>query len=324
MTKSFPIFRIQKSIFIRNKTTKTAIIPNDNISGKALVVVIAIMTFLASLTLSSVDLVHKAAHNWSAQISYEATIHIQPVENVDIEQALHNAVQLVTTFHGVKEAKIVDQTATEKLLEPWLGSGLTLSKLPIPRLIIVTLNKNEKADFHAISQAIKTHIPGGQFDDHRFWVNRFATMAQTTVLIGFSILALVLSSLMLTLIFATRNALAENSHIINVLYFLGTETHFIAKQFDWHFFKTALRGALYGGVTSALIFSAFFFWINNNLGTAQSSQITALFGHFSINLATYGKILILILFVSLLTTLTSRITILAQLKKIDQHENGLF
>ncbi|WP_455481871.1 cell division protein FtsX [Bartonella sp. B35(2025)] len=317
MNKSFPIFT-------NDKKTTTAIIPSGNISGQALVVVIAIMTFLSSLTLIGVDLVQRAANNWSNQISYEATIQIRPIENIDIEKTLQDAVKLVKTFHGIKDATIVDKKATEKLLEPWLGTGLNLSGLPLPRLIVVTLKENEKINFDAIKQAIKTQIPGGQFDDHHIWVNRFATMAQTTVFIGYLILILVLGSLIFTIIFATRNALAENTHIINVLYFLGTETFFIARQFDWHFFKTALRGALYGSITSTFLFSIFSFWTNYNLGKIEVSQITALFGHFSVNFIPYGKIISLILFVSFLTMFTNRITILAQLKKIDQNENGLF
>ncbi|WP_273787645.1 MULTISPECIES: ABC transporter permease [Bartonella] len=317
MNKSFPIFT-------SNKKNTTAIIPSGNISGKALVAVIAIMTFLSSLTLIGVDLVQRAAQNWSNQISYEATIQIRPIDNVDINKALRDAVQLVKTFSGVQDAKIVDQKATEKLLEPWLGTGFNVNELPLPRLIIVTLKEDEKINFAAINHAIKTQIPGGQFDDHRVWVHRFATMAHTTVFIGFSILALVLGSLILTIIFTTRNALAENAHIINVLYFLGTETIFIARQFDWHFFKTALRGALYGGLTSIFLFLAFCLWTNYNLGRVEASQVTALFGHISISSVPYGKIIFLIIFVSFLTTLTNRMTILAQLKKIDQCENGLF
>ncbi|MET3589197.1 cell division transport system permease protein [Bartonella silvatica] len=317
MNKPFPIFTSKQ------KNT-TAIIPNGNISGQALVAVIAIMTFLSSLTLIGVDLIQRAGKSWSNQISYEATIQIRPIENINMKKSLDDAVKLVKTFQGVQDATIVDETATEKLLEPWLGTGLSLSELPLPRLIIVKLKENEDINFHAISHAIKTQIPGGQFDDHRAWVDRFATMAHTTVFIGFAILALVLGSLILTVIFATRNALAENAHIINVLYFLGTETLFIARQFDWHFFKTALRGALYGGVTSILLFAVFTFWTNYNLGRVEASQIAALFGHFSIKSIPYGKIMGLILFVSFLTTLTNRMTILTQLKKIDQCENGLF
>lgn len=317
MNKSFPIFK-------SNQKNITAIIPSSNISGQALVAVIAIMTFLSSLTLIGVDLVQRAAYSWGQQISYEATIQIRPIENIDIEKNLQNAVKLVKTFPGVENARIVDQTATEKLLEPWLGTNLSINELPLPRLIIVTLKESEEIDFHSISQAIKAQIPGGQFDDHRVWVNRFASMAHTTVFVGFTILILVLGSLILIVIFATRNALAENAHIINVLYFLGTETLFVARQFDWHFFKTALRGALYGGIASIFLFAIFAFWTNYNLGRVEASQINALFGQLSISSLPYGKIIGLILFVSFLTMFTNRITILSQLKKIDQCENGLF
>ncbi|MBB4075762.1 cell division transport system permease protein [Bartonella fuyuanensis] len=317
MNKSF-------SIFTSNQKNTTAIIPSSNISGKALVAVISIMTFLSSFTLIGVDLIHRAAKNWSNQISYEATIQIRPVDNVDINKTLRDAVQLVKTFSGVQDAKIVDQKATEKLLEPWFGTGFNFKELPLPRLIIVTLKGNETINFSAINHAIKTQIPGGQFDDHRIWVHRFATMAHTTVFIGLSILALVLGSLMLTIIFSTRNALAENAHIINVLYFLGTETLFIARQFAWHFFKTSLRGALFGGFTSIFLFLVFCIWTNYNLGRVEASQVTALFGHISMNSIPYGKIIFLIIFVSFVTTLTNHMTILTQLKKIDQCENGLF
>ncbi|KEG21362.1 cell division protein FtsX [Bartonella bacilliformis] len=324
MNKSLRTFGLQKAIFKHDKITKSPIVPNSNISGQALVAVIAIMTFLSSLTLNCVDLVQRTAHNWSNQISHEATIQIHPVDTIDIEQNLRDAVQLVKTFHGVQNAIIMDQAATEKLLEPWFGTDLALDQLPLPRLIIVTLNKGENIDFHAINEAIKTKIPGGQFNDHRSWVHHFTKMAHTTVFIGFALLTLVLGSLMLTIIFATRNALAENSHIIHVLYFIGAEPHFIAKQFDRHFFKTALRGAFHGGVASLVLFHIFSFWTHHNLGTAESEQITALFGYVSITFTTYGKIFSLILVVSLLTMLTSRITILTQLKKINQSANSLF
>ncbi|WP_455476941.1 cell division protein FtsX [Bartonella sp. B41] len=322
MNKSFQIFA--KDIVTNYKKTTTAIIPSDSISRQALITAIFIMTFLSSLTLIGVDLVQRAANNWGNQISHEATIQIRPIENIDTEKALNDAVKLVKTFRGIQNAKIVDKKDTEKLLEPWLGTGLDLNELPIPRLIIVTLKEGEKINFRAIDNAIKTQIPGGRFDDHRVWVNRFSTMARTTVFIGAAILALVLSSLTLTIIFATRNALAENAHIINVLYFLGTEILFIARQFDLHFLKTALRGALYGSAASAFLFWAFSFWINYNLTKTEISQVTSLFGHFSVSLIPYGKIIVLILFVIFLTILTNRITILIQLKKIDQSENGFF
>ena len=60
-------------------------------------------------------------------------------------------------------------------------------------------------------------------DDHRTWVDRLVAMARTTVMIGVAVLALMLSATVLSVVFATRGAMAGNGHIIEVLHFVGAE-----------------------------------------------------------------------------------------------------
>ncbi|TIU49795.1 MAG: ABC transporter permease, partial [Mesorhizobium sp.] len=69
------------------------IVPAQNIAGRALVLVIAIMTFLSCLTFGAVTLVRDTASVWENQISREATIQIKPVEGLDMEAALAQASQ---------------------------------------------------------------------------------------------------------------------------------------------------------------------------------------------------------------------------------------
>lgn len=308
----------------KNHNEPTSIVPAGDVAGRALAVVIAIMTFLASLSLGGVDLISQSAKSWESQISREATIQIRPTDGLDIEKTLRYAVELVEGFQGVTSAKIIDKAATERLLEPWLGSGLALDELPIPRLIVVTLDDNHDADFGMISDAIATQIPGGSFDDHRNAIDRLVVMAQATVFIGMVILCLVIAALILTIVFATRSALSGNAHIVEVLHFIGAESRFVARQFDLHFFKTGFKGAVYGGIAAIVIFLAFSFWSSRNMGTPEADQATALFGNFSIGWGSYIKILVLIGFVSILTMATSRLTILNQLKDIDRRESDLF
>lgn len=301
-----------------------SIVPLGGVAGKALSVVIAIMTFLASLSLGGVDLVQRSAQNWQTQISSEATIQVRPTDGVDMEKTLQDAVRLVQGFHGILSARIIDRAATERLLEPWLGSGLTFDDLPIPRLIVVTLDQNNKADFSLIKDAVNRQIPGGSFDDHRNWIDRLVNMAQATVVIGLIIVFLVLSALILTIVFATRGALSGNAHIVEVLHFIGAEARFVARQFDLHFLTTGLRGAIYGGFSAIVFFGIFSLWTSWNMGSPEADQASALFGNFSISWTSYAIILGLIIFVSLLTMITSRLTILSQLKAIDRRESDLF
>ena len=47
---------------------------------------------------------------------------------------------------GIAEARVFSKAEAERLLEPWLGSGLDLSDLPVPRLIALKLADDRSAD----------------------------------------------------------------------------------------------------------------------------------------------------------------------------------
>ena len=72
-------------------------------------------------------------------------------------------------------------------------------------------------------------------------------MARTTVTLGVAILLLMLSATVLTVVFATRGAMAGNGHVIEVLHFVGAEARFIATEFRRHFLLTGMKGAAAGG-----------------------------------------------------------------------------
>src|SRR5690606_2533016 len=125
-------------------------------------------------------------------------------------------------------------------------------------------------------------------DDHRNWVERLVAMANTTVMIGAGVLALMLSATVLTVVFATRGAMAGNGHIIEVLHFVGAEARFIASQFRRHFLLTGMKGAAVGGASAMIVFIVFSWWSSRNLATPQADQATALFGNFSIGASGYA------------------------------------
>ena len=157
------------------------IVPPGNVSGHALMLVIAIMAFLACLTLGAVSMVRSTAQSWQSQISREITIQIKPDEKLDMEKALADARDLALTFVGTNDGNIVDKAATARLLEPWLGEGLDIDDLPVPRLVIITIDEKNPPDFAAMRTMLKETIPQAYLDDHRTWVDRLVSMAHTTV-----------------------------------------------------------------------------------------------------------------------------------------------
>ena len=294
-----------------------AIVPASNIAGRSLMFVISIMSFLACLTLGAVIMVQDTAQSWQSQISREITIQIRPDDGLDMEAALLRARNIALDFAGTTDAVIVDNAATARLLEPWLGEGLDLEELPVPRLVIITIDESSPPDFAALRALLQAEIPNVHLDDHRTWVERLVAMANTTVVIGLGILALVFTATVLTVIFATRGALSGNHHIVEVLHFVGAEASFVAADFQRHFFLIGLKGALAGGAAAALVFAIASLWARQSLATPESDQATALFGGFAMGAAGYIGVVAIVVIVALLTALTTRITVLRTILEID-------
>ena len=293
------------------------ILPPANIQGNALMVVIAIMAFLACLTLGAVSMVRATAAGWQSQISREITIQIKPADGLDMDAALNKARELALTFVGTKSGTIMDDAATARLLEPWLGADLQLDELPVPRLVIITIDESNPPDFEGMRALLKTEVPQAFLDDHRTWVDRLVSMARTTVWIGTGVLILVFTAMILTVIFATRGALSGNRHIVEVLHFVGAERTFVAQEFQKHFLKISLKGSAVGGMLAAFLFATASLWQSNSRATPESEQATALFGSFTIGWNGYLGIFATMLIIALLTTLTARFTVMRTIDEID-------
>lgn len=294
------------------------IVPPTNIQSNALAVVIAIMAFLACLTLGGVSMVRATAASWQSQISREITIQIKPDDKLDMNAALTKARDIALSFVGTRDGQIMDDAATSRLLEPWLGPNLNLDELPVPRLVVITIDEQNPPDFEAMRAMLKDEIPQASLDDHRTWVDRLVSMAHTTVLIGLSIMTLVFSAMILTVIFATRGALAGNRHIVEVLHFVGAEASFVGREFQKHFLKISLKGSAAGSLLAAGLFAGLGFWQSRSLATPQSDQAAALFGTFSVGYGGYLGIFATMLIIALLTTITARLTVMRTIHEIDQ------
>lgn len=316
------LFRRYRRRFAENfgfgdESAPAAIVPDGNLAGNALVSVIAIMTFLASLTVGAVSIVRDTAATWQSQIAREATIQIKPAVDFDIEAALIQSRDIAAGFKGVRDSKIVGIEDTKRLLEPWLGEDFDMSSLPVPRLVIVTIDPVSPPDFSAMRKAVMDQVPNTSLDDHRNWVDRLVKMARTMVFLGAGVLALVMAATALAVVFATRGAMSGNGHIIEVLHFVGAEAKFIARQFRNRFLLNGIKGALAGGITAILVFFLISIWSSFNIATPEGNQANALFGTFSIHAGGYLGVLAVILLVALITAETTRLTVIGYLRQID-------
>src|ERR1051325_8441550 len=119
------------------------IVPRSSIAGRALIVVVAIMTFLASLTTGAVMLVLGSAAEWQSDVAREMTIQIRPLPGHDLEAEVNAAAAIAQGTPGSADVRPYTAAESARLLEPWLGTGLSLDALPVPRIIVLRVDSDQ-------------------------------------------------------------------------------------------------------------------------------------------------------------------------------------
>jgi cell division transport system permease protein len=297
--------------------TETPIVPKNSISGRALVAIVAIMTFLASLTTGGVMLVRAAATDWQSDVAREVTVQLRQTSNRDIETDVRRAADITRSFPGIAEVRAYSREESARLLEPWLGANLSLDELPVPRLIVVRLAAGATPDLAQLRRLLAERVAGASLDDHRAWIDRMRAMASTAVAAGAIVLALVFAATILSITFATRGAMATNRPIIEVLHFVGARDKFIAGQFLRHFLALGLKGGMIGGGTAVLLFAAAQALSGWVLSRPGSDQVSAMFGGFSIGPEGYLVMLVQIVLIAAITGATAQYTVNRTLANIE-------
>jgi cell division transport system permease protein len=295
----------------------TAIVPKSSIAGSSLIAVVAIMTFLAGLTCGAVTMIVGAASDWRSDVGREVTIQVRPATGRNMEADVSKAAELARAASGITDVRVFTKDESARLVEPWLGNGLVLDELPIPRMIVVRLRSGPAPDFAALRQVLAAQVPSATLDDHRRWIDRMRAMAGTAAATGLAILLLVLVVTVLSVTFATRGAMATNRPIIEVLHYVGATDNFVSRQFQRHFLILGFKGGAIGGGAAILLFGlmqGMNAWVT---GTPGGDEAEALFGSFSLGASGYLAIFGQIVLMAVVTALASRRTVNRTLATVD-------
>ncbi len=313
--KRRPAIRLSAGLLRGGIRGTSPLVPANSVSRRALLALVAIMSFLACLAIASVSIVSQKADGWQRQIADEVTIQILPVGDNDPALTIARAVEIAVQTPGVSSAEPLSEDDSAALLEPWLGKGFDRGQLPIPRLVAVKVDNS--ADLGSLARRLRDNVPGASLDDHGLWLERLSSMANTVTLIGLFVTGLVFAATALSVVFATRGAMAGNRDVIEVLHFIGAEDIYIANQFQRHFLVLGLKGAAIGGI-AAITFLLIANLIAGTQGVSpQEAQIRSLFGGFSLQWAGFFAALMTVIATGFLIAVTARLTVYATLRQID-------
>jgi cell division transport system permease protein len=291
------------------------IVPPASIAGNALAVVIAIMTFLACLTIGGVYMVNQSAKAWVEDIASEVTVELDPINTADIEKKMTLVSLFLAKQTGVTRVKPMSADDSAKLLEPWLGSTAAISALPIPRLIAVEIDRSNPPDIDLIRNALNDNFEGVTLDDHRRWQSEIKLITRSAALGGIVVLGLMAAATIAIIVSATRSAMAANREVIEVLHFVGANERFISSEFERHFLGLGVRASLVGAFAAAVAFLLLPSMMDLlGGGMVTEAETRRLLGTGRLDLGGYLLLVGVVLVVAGLCMVTSRLGVVRVLK----------
>jgi cell division transport system permease protein len=219
-------------------------------SGRFLPWLVALMVYLAALALICAMAMGKVVERWDTGLSGSLTVQVPPANlahaGARSNGALDKVIEILLTAPGVTGARVLEPDEIVDLLEPWLGAGASYGDLPLPALITVSIDPAAGPDLEKLSRQLAQAVPGTVLDDHQSWLGQLLDLARSIELVAVLIVFLVGASAVAMVIFATRMGLAIHGQVIELLHMIGAQDSYVAREFEAHALKLALRGGSFG------------------------------------------------------------------------------
>lgn len=287
--------------------SQARVLPESRLAGP-MPWVIAIMMFLAVLTGAAGLGLRQAADHLRGGLAGRITVQIVEADPYERERQTASAVAELRRLAGVKRVERVDPHALKALLEPWLGTALNTTDVPMPDLIDVDLAAGAQGRVDAIADAVRAVAPSSRIDQHAQWLAPVDQLIALLKWLSVALVVLMATATAFTVVLAARATLDNHRDTINVMHLLGATDVQIARLFQRRIALDALFGGIIGFSAAGLVVLL--------LGRRIEGLGSELIG--AIGLTPGGWILLLLfpLAGAALAIATARLTILAALSRI--------
>ncbi len=285
-------------------------------SSKFLPWIIALMVYLAALSLAVVMAIGAVAGRWDQGLSGTMTVQIVPdisagkpdqKRQAETTRALERALTLLRDTPGVISAEPLSVEDTYSLLAPWLGEGSLVDDLDIPRLIDLRVDSETGPGLATVKRRLKG-VSGALVDDHGLWLESLVKLAHSVEVIALAIVLCIAVAAVVTVVFTTRSGMAVHHGTIEVLHLIGAQDVYIARQFQFHAMVRGLHGGLVGLGLAALTLVV--------LGTLAGGIDLPLFPALALTPWQWGELAAIPVASSAITMITARVTVLRSLEKM--------
>lgn len=276
-------------------------------SGHFLPWIVAMMVFLASLSLAGALTLGGRIEEWDSGLRGRLTVQIPRGEGV-AEASLERVLTILHDTPGVVATDVMSRDDAARLLEPWLGAFAADENLPLPYLIDVSLAVDAEIDTAVLTARLSDGAPGVAVDDHRVWLADFIGLARTVQILAYAIVVIVGFGAIAAVVFVTRSSLAVHHYVIELLHQMGAQDRYVARQFQGHALSLAVRGAVIGGIAAAAALLA--------IGYAGRNLEAALLPGVELTPWRWATLALVPVVVALIAMLAARVTALRSLARM--------
>lgn len=196
-------------------------------------VIVAILTFLAVISLGLVLSISTGVVRWNHQWTNMATIQTNTTpENVD---KILNANR-----DGIKAIKKLSDSEMNNLMRPWVANGKTLQKY-LPTMWEVEFTSKQSMDDTA-----KQIAPVARFMPHADALKSPISTGWNLVLISSIVLLIVLGAIGACVLYTVQNIATVHKREIEILNQIGAPDSFIAKQMQMIIAKISAKACTIG------------------------------------------------------------------------------
>lgn len=278
-------------------------------------VMISIAVFIFAITLAGVLSINSMLRNWNDSILGSLTVQVMPVNDSNREKALadtmanqQKAVEFLESVAEIEKVTPLEDNQLQKLIQPWLGDGVEIQKLPVPRLIDVKIKKGADLDFGVLAEKLVQASPTASLDNHKLWLNKLIHFADGLKMLALSILILVIMVTSGAIFYSTQTSLGLHRNIIEILHTMGAKDAYIAQQYA----RRTCWLATIGGIIGVLLAIPAIFMIG---GLAEQIEGGIISGA-RLNLESWITILILPIFAAIIAMITAYYTVKRTLEKM--------
>lgn len=225
------------------------ILPATGALGWLLTLSAAVVTAIAVLATAFGLAAARLGDRWADEMAGAATLRVSgPSETLD--DRLTAALRVLEETPGIARARPLSAEEQAALLGPWLGEGVPLDALPLPRLIAIE-HGGEGPDADSLRRRLAGEVPGAVYDDHSRWRAPVREAAGGLQILAAGTVAAALGLMAAVVALAARATLAAHRPILVTLRQIGADDAFLIRRTTRPMVGRALIGALLGAGLAA-------------------------------------------------------------------------